>query len=124
MYQVHVRTWVNDERQMDSILVKEYAKLGNADREANRQTLHTINRNGQHVVRVGLVFPAMTSVARNEAREAYCKGKDVWVNDAYGRVQLRPSWDYCSHASREELFARSIEQSVGWHYEGPYYIAR
>jgi hypothetical protein len=123
MYQVHVRTWVDDERQMDSILVKEYARLGNAEREANRQALDTYNHSGQHIVRIGIVFPAMTSVARNEAREAYCKGESVWVNGEHGKLRLRPSWDYCSHASREELFARSIEQSVGWHYEGPYYVA-
>lgn len=123
MYQIHIRTWVDGVRQQDSILTKEYVRLRNAEKAAKKCVVDATNHNGEHLVREAVVLPAMASVARNEAREAYCKCKDVWVNGNYGRHRLTPSWHYCSHASREELFARSIEQSVGWHYEGPYYIA-
>lgn len=128
MYQIHVRTWVNNVRQADSIIVKEYVRLRNAEKAAKSYICDEINHNGEHIVREAVILPTMSSVARNEAREAYCNGKDVWVDDEYGRYRLRPSWEYGSHDTRERLFTRSIEQSVGWrypncNYTGSYYIA-
>ena len=117
MYEINIRTWIDGERQPDTIVNKTYVRLRNAEKAAKAYLA------SGKVTQEAIILPVMTSVTRNEAREAYCKCKDVWVYDGYGKERLRPSWDYGSHDTRESLFSRSIEQSVGWNYEGPYYIA-
>lgn len=57
----------------------------------------------------------LSEVSLEEAKAEYCKGTAVFIldeNDDW--VQLSPSCDYGSHASSEELFYRSLEQSIGY----------
>ena len=114
-YQVVIQMQIDGKREMDSIYPKLYTKKGYADRKAEELTgSFDDNRiNKRAYVRV-LPNPA----TEEEAKEAYCKNREVWIDDKYGQVKLTPSGWYSSHAPAEELFYRSC----GYGYDGNYYV--
>lgn len=119
MFQIITETYVDGERQPDMVYVKTYKRFGNARRNAVSET---INSNGRVIKRKQYVRGFLRTVTREVAKEAYTKGKRIWVDGKYGQVHLRGSWEYCSHAPASELFNRSVAQEVGYDYNGFFYI--
>lgn len=109
MYQVIIRTWVDGERQMDSVYTKMYAKRGFAERKAKELTWEKGD-----VRREGYVRPVLKMVTKEEAKKAYCHSKHVYVDWEYGQELLTPSGWYGSHAPAEELFYRGVDNLVGY----------
>ena len=53
-------------------------------------------------------------ISKDEAKELYCKYKDVYVDtDERTKWKLPPSREYASHAPIEELFYRGIPTYEG-----------
>ena len=122
MYQVVTEIRVDGKREMDMVHAKIYSGKGWAKRCAEEWTL-THKTCDDHVMEKksyvrGLLHP----VSKEEAKDAYCKCKRIWIDGKYGHVQLTPSGHYGSYAPAWELFYRSVEQSGGYYYEGNYYI--
>ena len=122
MYQVITETIVDGKRDMDSVSTKIYSKKGFAKRNAKRNTYTLTTPYGTVVERRSYVVGILTPVSIDDAKDAYCKCKSVWVDGEYGKQRIPNSWEYGSHAPAEELFCRSIEQSVGYRYNGNYYV--
>lgn len=113
MYQVIMKIFSNGKRDVDSISSNIYLKRGWAERAAKRLTVKNGAFERKCYVR-GLLRP----VTMDEAKSAYCKSKNVWVDGTYGQEKLMSSGCYGSHAPAEELFHRS----VGYGYKGGYYL--
>lgn len=112
MYQVIIRTWVDGERQMDSVYTKMYAKRGFAERKAKEYIREY--RTDHHVKQEAYVRPVLKMVTKEEAKRAYCRDKSVYVGNKYGQELLTPSGWYGSHAPAEELFYRGVDNLVGY----------
>lgn len=55
-----------------------------------------------------------TNISREEAKELYCKGDNVYIcNDTRKYWKLPSSYEYGSNESAEELFNRSIPTNEG-----------
>lgn len=55
-----------------------------------------------------------TEISKEDAKELYCKGDDVYIcNDNRKYWKLPASYEYSSHAPASELFERSIPQYEG-----------
>ncbi len=55
-----------------------------------------------------------TEITENEAKTLYCSGEKVYIStDAREHWKMPSSWEYGSHAPKEELFYRSIPQYEG-----------
>lgn len=53
-------------------------------------------------------------ITREEAKEIYCKGNNVYIcNDKRKYWKLPSSYEYSSHAPISELFERSIPKYEG-----------
>lgn len=122
MYQVIIRTWVDGERQTDSVYTKMYAKRGFAERKAKEYIREY--RTDHHVKQEAYVRPVLKMVTKEEAKRAYCQDKPVYVDNKYGQELLTPSGWYGSHAPEEELFYRSVNAEIGWTKKGNtnYYV--
>lgn len=123
MYQVITEIIVDGKREMDSIFPKVYVRKKAAERNA---TSHTGVRNdGKKIETKCYVRGFLHPTTEQEAKDAYCKGKSVWVDGEYGQVKVTPSWEYGSHASKSELFYRGVYHCRGYYcddYKGNYYI--
>lgn len=117
MYQVVIKTFVNDERQMDTVYPKVYKNRGWAERKAKEL------RKSKDVVYV-YVRGCLHPVSKEEAKSAYCHCRPVWVDGQYGQEKIRPSGEYGSHAPAEELFHTSVDAAIGWwkHGDTTYYV--
>lgn len=55
-----------------------------------------------------------TEITREEAKELYCKGNNIYIcNNSRKYWKLPASYEYGSHAPAEELFSRSIPFGEG-----------
>ena len=55
-----------------------------------------------------------TEITREEAKEIYCKGNNVYIcNDKRKYWKFPASYEYSSHAPISELFERSIPKYEG-----------
>ena len=123
MYEVIIRTYVNGKREKDGVYFKTYKRKGMAEKVAKEHTTTGENILNEEVRTEGYVRGVLKPVTEEEAKYAYCHGKHVYADSEYGKEMLRPSGEYGSHASREELFYRSASFfNYGNHYNGNYYI--
>lgn len=124
MYQIVTETRVNGKREMDSIYTKIYIRKGAAERNAKGSCYSHRTDDGKIVDRKSYVRGLLRPVTENEAKDAYCKGKRIWIDGEYGQVKITPSYEYGSHAPAEELFYRGVCHCRGYYmeYDGNYYI--
>lgn len=123
MYEIIVKTYVNGERKEDCVCGKKYKRKGNAAKAANEYTFIEYNGLNEEIKRVAYVRNVLKQTTEEKAKYAYCHNKNVYADGEYGKEMLRPSGEYGSHASREELFYRSASVfNYGNHYNGNYYI--
>ena len=122
MYQIVTEIRVNGKREMDSIFPKIYVRKRAAERNAKGSSFTSVASDGRTIETKCYVRGLLRPVTKEEAKDAYCKCKRIWIDGKYGHVQLTPSGHYGSHAPAWELFYRSVEQSGGYYYEGNYYI--
>lgn len=122
MYQVVTEITVDGKREIDMVHAKIYSKKGWAKRAAKDWTLTHKICDDRTMEKKSYVRGFLQPATKEEAKKAYCKCKRIWIDSQYGHERLRNSWEYGSHASAEELFYRSIEQTGGYGYDGNYYI--
>ena len=123
MYEIVLRFYVNGKREADSLYTKTYKRKGMAEIIAKEHIVIGSNILNEEIRIEGYVRGVLRIATEDEAKQAYLKGKPVYADSEYGKDMLRPSWEYGSHASREELFYRSASLfNYGNHYNGNYYI--
>lgn len=122
MYQVVTEMWIDGKREMDSICTKIYVRKRWAERQAHENTGVFKICDDRLMEKKSYVRGMLRPVSMLEARSAYCKCRRIWIDGDYGQIKIPNSWEYGSHASAEELFHRSVNQSGGYGYNGNYYI--
>ncbi len=118
MYQVIVNCWINEKRDSDSLCPKLYRYKKTAERRAKEFYTDSTTICGDHILRKAYVRKTLSPATEKEAKVAYCRCKNIWIDTPYGIEKIRSSWEYGSHATSEELFYRSC----GYGYDGNYYI--
>lgn len=123
MYQIITETRINGIREMDSVYTKTYKRRSYAEKNARGSCCSFITEDGRSVEKKAYVRGFLFCLNNREiAKEAYCQGMRIWVDGKYGQIRLPNSWEYGSHAPAFELFNRSVEQVVGYGYEGNFYV--
>ena len=122
MYQIVTETYVDGKREMDSIYTKTYISRAWAERNARGSSYTVKTEDGRTIKRRAYVRPVLNPVTKEEAKAAYCKSENVYVDGEYGQTMLTPSGHYGSHAPSDVLFYRSIEQNAGCDYDGNFYV--
>lgn len=124
-YVVVTETSVNGKRMNDIVSEKIYKSMGWARREAQKINDAFFNSPKKEIKKTAYVMPVVRPATYEEAKNAYCHSRSVWVDGEYGKVKLFPSGCYGSHAPASELFHRSVDDIVGWwmdHTEVNYYV--
>lgn len=120
MYQVIIESYIDGVRQTDMVCTTLYKKTGFAQRKADA---YNFSDPGEHTQYHAYVRPTLMPVSEVDARTAYCRSENVYIDGRYGQVRLTPSGHYSSHAPSEILFYRSVEQWIEHtNYTGNYYI--
>lgn len=124
MYQVITEIRINGNRDMDRVFNKIYKRKKAAERNAKDGCYTTTTVDGKTMEVKTYVRGLLRPVSEQEAKMAYCKGKNIWVDCKYGQTKLTPSGWYSSHAPATELFYREVNHSQGYYceYDGNYYI--
>ena len=122
MFQIITETYVDGKREMDSVYTKIYKRKGAAERNARSSCYSCVTEDGRTIERTAYVRGYLDLVEREIAKEAYIKCKRIWIDGKYGQIRLPNSWEYGSHAPAEQLFWRSVEQTVSYWYDGNFYI--
>ena len=124
MYQIITETYINGIREMDSVYTKTYKRRSYAEKNARGSNCSFVTEDGRSVEKKAYVRGLLRCLNNNRefANHLYCQGRRIWVDGKYGQVRLPNSLEYGSHAPAFELFNRSVEQVVGYRYEGNFYV--
>jgi len=119
MYEIIIKTYINDERQKDMRFAKRYAKYGNAVKKAKELT-----RTQDGVEYKAYVIRELIPISKEDARKEYCNYRKIFVETEHGLDYLPDPGSYGSHASASELFYRSLSAMTGWwkEYDGNFFV--
>ena len=119
MYEIIVKTYVNDKRQKDMRFAKRYAKYGNAAKKAKELT-----RTQDGIEYKAYVIKELIPVPEDLAKKEYCNYRRIFVETEHGLDYLPDPGMYGSHAPASELFYRSLNHINGYwkEYDGNFYL--
>ena len=119
MYEIIIKTYINNKRQKDMRFAKRYSKYGNAAKKAKELT-----RIRDGIEYRAYVIKELILVPKDVAKKEYCKYRRVFVETEYGLDYLPDPGMYGSHAPASELFYRSLNHINGYwkEYDGNFYI--